>query len=68
MNKELIWIYLKMYLDYCLVPVLLIMHLIISTYKGTLTGIKHGWFNFLVDYRGAARLHTKKLKDYKEIK
>jgi len=61
MNKELTWIYLKMYSDYCLVPVLLIMHLIISIYKGT----KRGWCNFLVDYRSAGRVYAKKIKDIK---
>jgi len=54
-------VYLRMYLDYSLAPLLLVMHLVISMTKGA----KRGWLNFVYDYKGAIRCNVKKLNAYK---
>jgi len=67
MNKEvkqrtkLTVVYLKMYLDYCLLPLLLIMHLVIATYQGA----KYGWSEFMYDYKGAMKHNQNKLNAHK---
>lgn len=58
---ELAVVYLKMYLDYCLLPALLVMHLMIAMYKGA----KYGWSAFMYDYKGAMKHNRKKLNAYK---
>jgi len=55
-------VYLRMYLDYSLVPLLLVMHLVIAMTKGA----KRGWLNFVYDYKGAISCNEKKLSDYKQ--
>jgi len=55
-------VYLRMYLDYSLVPLLLVMHLVIAMTKGA----KRGWSNFVYDYKGAISCNEKKLSDYKQ--